>query len=273
MGHIAMVAGWQDVAPLRGQCDMIYVEHGAGQMYLDRLHDPSYSGSGGNRHHGVIGYICPSQRVADRWIKPAVAVGCPKMDHLIGSPAPPTDEPTVCFAWHWDCKMSPEASSVWPHYEKDFDEIVLRFRAQGFRVVAHEHPKWRGEMAKRMIGHGVDVLDWDDEVFEQANILIVDNSSIAPEAMLLNRPVVFMNAPWFRRDVHHGNRFWEWTWSHPTVNDPDELIRMNLWDYVPVSEQHLISIEETARRTYAYTDGSSSARAAEWIVTLINTTL
>ncbi len=273
MGHIAMVAAWQDVAPLRGQCRQIYVEHGAGQTYVGREHDPSYSGSGGTRHQGVIGYICPSQTVADRWVKPSVAVGCPKMDHLIGMLPPLTDEPTVCFAWHWPCKMVPEADTAWAHYEEDFEEIVLRFRAQGFRVVAHEHPKWRGEMNRRMRGFDVEILEWDEQVFEQANILIVDNSSLATEMMLLGRPVVFLNAPWYRRDVEHGGRFWDWTKWHPTVDGPEELVFLNLWDHVPPGPCLSVAIRETVDEVYAYSDGKSSQRAADFIVDLINGTL
>lgn len=273
MGHLALVAGWQDVAPLRGQCQMIYVEHGAGQTYVDREHDPSYSGSKGQRHRGVIGYIAPSQIVADRWEKPAVAVGCPKMDHLIGSDSPAVDPPTVCFAWHWDCKMVPEASSAWLHYERDFEEIILRFRAQGFRVVAHEHPKWRGEMTRRMRGFGLEILDWDEEVFEQANILIVDNSSLAPEMMLLGRPVVFLNAPQYRRDIEHGMRFWDWPMSHPTVDSSEELMAINLWDLIQPSYANAYSLEDTANEVYAFTDGKSSQRAADWIVDLLEAAL
>lgn len=275
MGHIAMVAGWQDVAPLRGQCQMIYVEHGAGQTYVDRAHDPSYSGSGGDRHRGVIGYICPSQTVADRWNRPSVAVGCPKMDDVIlwGRDKPVGDPPVVCFVWHWPCKMSPEADTVWPHYENDFEEVVLRYQAQGFRVVAHEHPKWRGEMEKRMLGYGVDVLPSDIDVFNLADVMIVDNSSLATEFMLLGRPVIFMNAPTYRRDVEHGGRFWDWTLGHPMVDNADELMSLNLWDHVEPDSSHAHAIEITTSKAYAHTDGSSSERAARWIVDLLTDAL
>lgn len=267
MGRIAMVAGWQDVAPLRGTCQMIYVEHGAGQAYQGKLHDPSYSGSGGVRHRGVIGYVAPSDTVAQRWRAPSVAVGCPKMDQYIGLPRQYRPERTVCFVWHWPCHLLPEAESVWPHYENDFDEIVLRFRAQGFRVIAHEHPKWRGEMTKRMRGFGVEMLESDDDVFKQADIMIVDNSSLAFEFMLLDRPVVFLNAPWYRKDVDHGGRFWEWTRGHPMVDGPDELIMLNLWDWI--DPPHLATIRETAAKVYAVRDGTSAAKAAAWIKTLM----
>lgn len=265
-GRTALVAGWQDVAPLRDLTRMIYVEHGSGQTYAGREHDPSYSGSGGARHRGVIGYICPSQMVADRFSKPATAVGCPKLDRFIGIPKPVGSTPTACFVWHWDCKMVQEASSVWPHYEPFFSAIVGSFREQGFRVVAHEHPKWRGQMAERMTRYGVDVLARDADVFIEADLMIVDNSSLAFEFMALGRPVVFMNAPWYRFEVNHGGRFWDWVIDHPMVDDPLELSGLDLWEVViPDTE----AINRTADLVYAYRDGSSSRRAARAVQDLI----
>jgi CDP-glycerol glycerophosphotransferase (TagB/SpsB family) len=180
-----------------------------------------------------------------------------------------SDEPVVCFVWHWPCVMVPEAQTVWHWYEQDFDDVVQRFRAQGFQVFSHEHPKWRGEMNKRMLDHDVRVFPNDIDVFKMADVMIVDNSSLAFEFMLLDRSVVFMNAPWYRKDVEHGGRFWEWARGHPQVDSAEELMSLNLWDIVsPLNNIH--SIQETANQVYAHTDGTSSQRAADWIVDLLN---
>lgn len=271
MGRIAMVAGWQDVAPLRTQCPMIYVEHGAGQTYVDRLHDPSYSGSGGNRHIGVIGYIAPSETVAARWQSaPSVAVGCPKMDAWLGVPRS-NQEPTVAFAWHWPCALVPETRTAWDHYEATFPSIVDRFREQGWRVTGHSHPKWRGEFDAAYTSVGVDVLPQDYNVFREADILIVDNSSLAYEFALLGRPVICLNAPWYRRDVEHGLRFW----SHVPgieINEPEELLAFNLWDLSVESPTGMVSEfrrTQAVEHAYAVRDGSSAQRAAEWITSLV----
>jgi len=269
MGRAALVAGWQDVAPLRDLNKMIYVEHGSGQTYLGREYDPSYSGSGGARHRGVIGYISPSQMVADRFRKPAVAVGCPKLDRYVGIPKPLGQPPTVVFAWHWDCKMIQEAQSAWPHYEQKFSLIVDKFRAQGWRVVSHEHPKWRGAMNHRMTGLGVETFQSDTDVFMYADLLIVDNSSLAFEFMALERPVIFMNAPWYRFDVNHGGRFWDWAIEHPMVDGPDELLGLNLLDFIIMDDDRKMQLAKTARQVYAHIDGSSSQRAADFIRDLL----
>ena len=48
-----------------------------------------------------------------------------------------------------------------------------------------------------------------DEVMERSTLYICDNSSTLYEFASTGRPVVVLNAPWFRRDIEHGLRFWE----------------------------------------------------------------
>lgn len=271
-GRVALVAGWQDVHPLRGLCDMIYVEHGAGQTYSDNPNQPSYSGSGGQRHQGVIGYISPNSTVAARWKKPAAAVGCPKMDHWRIPPTPP--KPAVCFAWHWMCTVAPETKSAWPHYSSRMGEVIERYRDQGFEVLIHEHPRWRGKLVHEWSERfDVEVLRSDVEVFERASILMVDNSSLGMEFMLLDRPVVWLNAPWYRRDVHHGGRFWEWTDGVPCIDHPEALLRLNLWDVNAWQVDPTVDTRSHqwahARRTYEFVDGGASMRAAAFIAQLL----
>lgn len=276
MGRVALIAGWQDLAPLRGQCNMIYVEHGAGQTYVGREHDPSYSGSGGTRHRGVIGYIAPNEEVAKRWTNaPSVAVGSPKMDRWHPpTPAKPrqrVDNPTICFAWHWPCTLVPEAMTAWEHYALQFGDIIGLYEAQGFRVVAHEHPKWRGKLAARIEAEfNIEILHSDEDVFEQADILAVDNSSLGMEFMSLDRPVLWLNAPWYRRDVQHGGRFWDWTLGLEEINGPDDLLALNLWDTLAWQGENVISPRSAQQhhvaRTYGPTDGHASGRAAAFIV-------
>jgi hypothetical protein len=271
MGHVAMVAGWQDVAPLRGLCNMIYVEHGAGQTYADRVHDPSYSGSRGQRHQGVIGYVAPSTTVAERWDRPAVAAGCPKMDRWLTRIAPAPIPPGVCFAWHWDCTLVPETRSAWAHYLPRLTEIVQRYRLQGFVVYGHAHPKWYGELDDAIRSTGMTLLPTEDDVFTLCDVLLVDNSSLAYEFALLGRPVLALNAPWYRRDIEHGLRFW----SHVPgleIDDPEQLLSLNLWDLI--HDTPMRGVSETFRTSavehaYEVRDGTSSKVAAAFIAELI----
>lgn len=272
MGRIAMVAGWQDVNPLRGQCPMIYVEHGAGQVYVDALHDPSYSGSGGRRHSGVIGFIAPSETVAERWTSaPSVAVGCPKMDKWLNAPMP--EKPSICFAWHWNGSTAPEARSAYLHYGPQLHEIINLYKSMGFRVFGHEHPKWRGAMNRMWEDYDVEILYTDEEVFAQASILMVDNSSLAYEFALIGRPVVSLNAPWYRRDVEHGLRFWEYV-PGIQVEGPERLLSLNPWDLL--HDTRLAGVCKEGGRLaadYAYAKPpagmTSSQCAAQWITDLV----
>lgn len=272
--RVALVAGWEDVQPLRDRCRMIYVEHGAGQSYAGgdgkSAHHPGYSGAGGARHWGVIGFIAPNQVVADRWTTaPSIAVGCPKLDQFSGMWPSPGDSPGVCFAWHWPCQLAPEMRTALPHYEHRLPEITRRFKQQGFTVYGHAHPRWGGVLDERYMEAGAEILATDREVFLNADILIVDNSSLGVEFMSLDRPVVWMNAPWYRRDVDHGGRFWRWTEGIPTVDGPEALEALNLWDVLRSEDETREARASIVNETYAYTDGSSSQRAADFIEKLI----
>lgn len=269
--RVAMVAGWDDLKRLRNLNPMIYVEHGAGQAYLGDEKTatlPGYSG-GAERHVGVIGYVCPSDTVARRWAPaPAVAAGCPKMDRWIGvRPAVPN---SVCFAWHWDAganSLSPEMRSAWTHYEPRLAEIVASWVAQGYTVFGHAHPRWRGALAKPMTDVGMCVLDSDRDVFGLVEHLFVDNSSIGYEFALLGRPVTWLNAPWYRRDVEHGLRFW----SHVPgmqVDDPEELLRRSPMAYW-TSDAWITKIMAETYSTWSHI-GRAAERAAEWITRLVD---
>ena len=263
-----------------GERDVVGLSTGTGTLVAegiashnsDRAFDPSYSGSGGQRHHGVIGYICPSETVAARWRNaPAAAVGCPKLDLMAGLRAATDrsdDPPLVVFAWHWDCLLVPETRSALDHYVADLPALKERIEQQGWDVQHHFHPKWRGAPidASNVLADEVSVFRW-------ASLLVVDNSSLAYEAAALDIPVVLLNAPWYRRDVEHGLRFWEYP-PGIQVDDPEHLMSLNLWDFVTPGTVHHRASEVLGKRAaeHAYTavDGKASERAAAFITSLLD---
>ena len=268
VSHIALVASWQDVRALMGRNRMIYVEHGAGQSYSAdprTARMPGYSASGGIRHTGVIGYISPNERVAGNWRNaPSIAVGCPKMDAFHGMT--PIGPPSVCFAFHWDAVLSPESRTAFDHYEKALPEIIDSFRAQGFGVYGHAHPKWEGKLDARLNAVGINAMLPDDRtVFQTASMLFVDNSSLGPEFMSLGRPIVWLNSPRYRREMNHGGRFWEWTKGALTVDKPDELLHFDIAEHL-ATDPYKAAREQIVNDIYAFTDGSSGERAAAFIV-------
>lgn len=271
--NVALVAGFQDVDALRMTArHMIYVEHGAGQAYLgdEKLATlPAYSGGASRHPRNVIGYIAPSARVASRWNAPSAAVGCPKMDKWVGLAA---SVPTVCIAFHWDCRLGPETRSALPHYVEHLESVVASFHRQGFTVYGHGHPRWRGHLRQVFERAGVDrYLDTDAQVFEMAAVLVMDNSSLMYEFASLGRSVITMNAPWYRRDVEHGLRFWS---AVPglQVDNAAELSAVDLLSSWYRSDEVEHDLREAAvDEAYTFVDGTSSRRAAEFVTQLVGT--
>jgi hypothetical protein len=223
-----MVGGYIDIARAEGR-RVVYVEHGAGQKYEGNTKQPgSYHGS--EHPENVVAYISPRDDVAKSWGRPAIAAGAPVCDpYPLGAPQSRLAPPVAAITFHWDCKILPETRSALDHYAADLGKIVHTLRGLGFVVIGHHHP--RDTRLPKMWRHlGVHVATVD-QVRTDADVLIADNTSLAYEMLYLQRKVITLNAPWFRRDVEHGLRFW----SHVPgrmVDGPDELIdslRVGSW--------------------------------------------
>lgn len=262
-----LVAGWRDaqtVAPSQ----LVYLEHGAGQSY-----DGDPRGAGNGSYSGGAGlervrlFLCPSERVADRWRAvyraPAEVVGCPKLDqwHRAASWAPHhravNRAPTVAVTFHWECGLVPETRSAWSHYDRVLPQLAADPRWQ---LLGHGHPRLWGTIRRRWAQLGVAHTPELADVLDQADLLVGDNTSALYEFASTGRPVVVVNAPWYRRDVNHGLRFWD----HPPglqVDDPRQLadtIERALADPPAARRIRAAAIAET----YAATDGLAAERAA-----------
>lgn len=266
-GNLVLVAGGIDAEILRDSIvKVIYVEHGAGQSYggdrtnIAAMQTPGYSLADGHRWPYVKGFICPNERVAANWTSaPSVAVGCPKMDEYITQDWQPSK--SVCFVWHWDARFIEEARSAWDHYSLSLQTARLNFQRQGYRVFGHAHPRWKGYLDAKMNNAGLQVIESDEDVFLNAEIMILDNSSMGPEHASLGRPIVWLNAPWYRRNVQHGGRFWVWEKMAPAMNDRFELAGLQLDSIIRPKGIHPV-----AAHAYSHVDGKASQRAADWVM-------
>lgn len=267
--HVCMVASWRDMSPLRGLTQFIYVEHGAGQNYAGdpkSAHWADYAGPGRVRHMDVLAYICPSQRVAKLWQHShAFAVGCPRLDDYIVHPLKEL-KAKVCLTFHWPCKVAPEADSAFKHYAAALPAIVAGFNEQGWAVRSHVHPKWEGEIDSVLEAAGAPLITNTEAL--SCQVMIADNTSSMYEAAALGRHVIALNAPWYRRDVNHGLRFWE---AIPglQIDEPIELERLEL-DEVVNSKWSAYLRDEAVAYAYAHADGKSAQRAADAIMAVLD---
>jgi hypothetical protein len=385
----AMVASYVDFLAT-APAPVVYVEHGAGQSYDgDPISAAHESYSGGRGFERVVLFVCPSERVADRWRQaypetPAVAVGCPKLDRwhdemrdvelfhrysrestrpasyssgydessgpgvagavgpehegaatastvrpntcatgesLTRSPLSSDDEtrhghtpgctcdeasspdspaqsavtsaqkctmttttdrstspgsaahaistPIVAVTFHWDCPLVPETLSALRHYDRHLPLLVQWARSEGVDLLGHAHPRMWGRLSERWRHLGVAPTREFGTVLDQADVLVFDNTSAGFEFASCDRPVVVLNAPWYRRDVDHGGRFWRWADVGVQVDEGRDLIAA-----IEQALDEPSDVAENRRRivgeVYAHTDGRAAERAADAIAKVLD---
>lgn len=284
-GGPVLVASWTDeqkVAPRR----VVYVEHGAGQTYVDPGEGASPSYSGGPGHDRCVLFICPSESVADRWrvaypSARAVAVGCPRLDRwhrecVIGADKISSKvTPIVALSFHAHIGTCNETRA------HAFDEVQRYLPAlkrwadeAGVHLLGHGHPRIWGRVERAYRGVEIERVENFDEVLARADAYVIDNSSTGWEAMSVGIPVVWVNASRYRRDVEHGLRFWEWADSGVQAEARDgadglaTAIQTALIDPPGVRRRR----QEAVRHVYAHTDGRAAQRAAAAVLSVLSET-
>lgn len=213
----ALVAAWGDLKLLGSFTQAIYMEHGSGISYSND--SPSYAGGSGREN--VLLFLCPNERVAQlnrqAWPhKPTEVIGCPKLDGYVVRP--PSGR-TVAISFHWPCMVAPEASWAFPFYRNFIRTLGQRTDSE---VLGHCHPRAWSYLAPFYQRIGVEPVKSFVTVLEEADLYVIDNSSTLYEFAAAGRPTVVLNSPRYRRDVHHGLRFWEGI-PGPQVNHGNAL--------------------------------------------------
>lgn len=265
-----LVAGFADAQRVTPS-PVILLEHGAGQAYVDTTNG-SYSGGAGWER--AVLFLCPNEAVARRWRAtyraPAVVVGAPKLDRWhdpardLAQSRAVNHAPVVAITFHWECSIVPETRSAWQHYDRALPELVTWAEQAGVELLGHGHPRLWGKIERRWRKLGVEPVEHFDEILERADLLVGDNTSALPEFASTGRPVLWLNAPWYRRDVDHGGRFWTWPQGQVCVDEPDELperILQALADPPPAR----LSRSRMVQRVYPLRDGRAAERAADAI--------
>jgi CDP-Glycerol:Poly(glycerophosphate) glycerophosphotransferase len=230
-GPIAFATSIGDIKIGRrlGYHRFVFMEHGAGQAYAgDRSglsRHPSYAGGADREDVGL--FLVPNDYSADLWRRayPAAAVevvGCPKLDELPERRIDPIEPyPVVAISFHWPAFVAPESGTAVGHYLHALPELARRWK-----TIGHAHPKadWPQRMARIYRRAGIEFVASFEEVCRRADVYVCDNSSTLFEFAATDRPVVVLNAPQFRRNVHHGLRFWDAADVGVQVDGPAELV-------------------------------------------------
>lgn len=215
-----LVASYGDLKKARayGRTHLALMEHGYGQSFSSD--HPSYAGG---RDRDDVGLFLVSnehsaQRNRERYPNARVEiVGCPKLDDL---PAREAGEgPVAAISFHFDAHMvAPEATGTLRHYRRALPEI-----AAAFSLIGHAHPRYLMVADRHYRRHGIETVADFADVCRRADVYVCDYSSTIYEFASTGRPVVVLNAPWYRREVDHGLRFWS---AIPgiQVDDPDDLV-------------------------------------------------
>lgn len=214
--RLAVVASYKDYLSVRGAHPVVYLEHGIGQTYLD-FTSPSYAGNPGKEH--VTLFLCPNELCAEKnratYPRAQVeVVGSPYLDSFKGN-LRVGSYPIISF--HWSIpgnRVPPEMTSAFPHYEYRISAIP--------DIHGHYHPRARDELVPFYQEHSIPVIDDFVDVIRHASVFICDNSSAIYYAAACGIPTVILNAPWYRRDVHHGIRFWD-ILPGIVIDDPADL--------------------------------------------------
>ena len=264
--RLVLVASSADhKAARRAGRPVVYLNHGIGQAARDPagpyLKHDSYVGT--DARTGCALFLTPGPTVTAlmRQNYPdavTVEVGCPKLDAWIGH-KPNNIRPRVCLSTNWDSQVVPEFRSALPHFVSAIPAL-----AAAFDLVSHSHPRATHRVKPLMERHGVPYLDSFEQVLDTCDLYITDSSSTLFEFAATGRPVVVLNAPWYRRDVSHGLRFWDAAHVGLHCDDPQDRVSVTqqaLTDPPSVQEARADAIS----LVYGHTDGQSAHRAAEAI--------
>lgn len=207
---LTVVASTGDYQKTEGP--VIFFEHGAGFTY--NVNHKAYAGGPGKER--VVLFCSPNRYAADANTAtypdtPQVIVGCPKLDRYAEQKFIMPDHPTVAFSFHWDSQVAPETRSAWPHFNRYFSNInnLSRRRSLKWDMIGHGHPRYFDYLKKQWLRYNIPAVQHFNDVINLADIYVCDNSSTLYEWAALGRPVIVLNAPWYRRDVQQGLRFWD----------------------------------------------------------------
>lgn len=226
-GPITLVAAHSDYTQVHHERPVAYVEHGAGQTYRDHDWHPSYSGGTGRDRVAMFLTLNETTAARERDRYPGIpvhVVGSTRLDALLRAatrPRPAQRRPVVAVAFHWDWKGVPETRESWSYWRAAVHDLAA---SGAVEVLGHGHPRIFAELARFYTRWGIEPVPDLADVVARADLICIDNTSAGPEfAAATGRPVLWLNASWYRRHVEHGGRFWDWPTGQVCCEEPSRL--------------------------------------------------
>lgn len=251
------------------QRPIIFMEHGVGISFGKH---PGYAGGGGTRRRIDL-FLNQNEHVhlKNKRAFPkteGVVIGTPKLDHIrraLGEVHKNGHKPVVCVSFHWNGEeIAPEAGTAFKHYIHALPELA---KCKDFKLIGHGHPRYRFVLEPAYRELGIEAV-WDFEaVMRRADVYVNDCSSTLYEFCITGKPVVILNAPEFRRNVHTGVRFWDYTDIGPQVDDPAclmEAVRSQVEAARGGADPFAKARKKAVRELYPHL-GQASKRAARAI--------
>ncbi len=252
--------------------DILFMEHGIGHTYGRKGIHHSYAGGEGKER---VNLFLNQHHLTDKLNRQAypnaqhAIIGTPKMDRWGVMGYRPKDIPIVCFSFHWDCMISPESRTSFDYYVDEMRKLSKINKP--YKIVLHGHPKksgmWQKKIARDLRGTRYEFIDNFEQVMEQADVYVNDNSSTMYEFASLDKPVIVLNSPHYRRNVDNGIRFWDYI-AGIQVNDPKEL-HEKILHTLEYPNEYRLARQMVIDDLYPYRPNASQ-RAVEVIVKYLN---
>lgn len=230
-GDVLVGASWPDVANSHYRRTVL-MEHGIGQTYQGLEWNPHYAG--GSTRAGVDLFLNPNGWVAllNQQANPGAlhyTIGSPFVDMLrvnlksaserAGSYHP------VAVSFHYSGgDLCPEMGNAFSWIKDELPKVHERFSLLG-----HAHPREWPYIRDWYVQHEIPAAWWFPVVASTASVYICDNSSTLYQFAALNKPVVVLNPPQYRREVRHGLRFWQYADVGHQVDTPSHLLQAVEW--------------------------------------------
>lgn len=226
-----LVASYGDInrAARKSGRKILHMEHGTGHAF-DK---PAYPNGRGGKRDLVSLFLAPNAYTASliRMTRPTrcEVIGTPKMDPWVQGvdpsillSRPKNNPPVIAIAFHWGDRHAkpPESGSAWEHYK----DILPALQRNSYHLIGHGHPLATDVYREEFERLGIEWVANFRDVLKRADLYINDLSSTLYEFLLTGKPVIVLNAPWFRREVYWGIRFWDYSDVGINVEHPDQLI-------------------------------------------------